>query len=735
MASGNPNRLSVPVDPVSPTNAGNGGARIGRPPQWTESKSRKLARLYVYTTLPLEKIIKAVFPDDSVKKNSAQKTMHKMFGQDPRSLRPANRAEMNSRFKLVHKRSQKGRNCASPSVREVGDASLQDELKLDLHTPALSDITRFGDKESSSSPQQDSLYNIGSELTSPNTLIAPSPNFIFSPELTSNPFQAPFSPPARNDTVFSASTQMSTDSVRSIRDRLAVTTIFAKQVSVLMKRLTIGGSEDQPLPSPHRTPSDIATSWRGRSGPIPHPGLAIPGDYLVARRYVHACNIQRHFAKQLQEGVCTCWCTIADETSDEAHNDFYVTPDEDFCDYATFCFNNALGSTPDRFGNTPLHLFAALESQKGIDNTLYLIEAQQANPLAVNRSGQTFLHVLSAAWFVRLNDKTGPLIRLLSLLWAPELQHAVFIRDVYGRTFFHQLGRFTDMAQFNSIACHYSNGTIPRDAFGTVPPARPSEHVSYNLPRPTGATPLSPLVEEGGFPEMVDKDASMIRIVIASYEDPKVEDDTGRNGLQCLAEIRLDNPLSSTPTSPTPDQSGSNNGTKRKRGKDDPDKPKPVELRARYLEGLLQRAQGQIPADVNHYDNKGRTVLMSFATHLTDDQDKSGQHIGKIIDLLLDSGANLEARSRCGETALLLAARHGNKTVVNKLLDKGANIHARDIKGRGIMGVLDNCIEHAGLQTYGRLEVVRGILAKKFTETGAEDEPSPNAARNKKKEM
>jgi hypothetical protein len=39
------------------------GARIGRPPQWTVSRSRKLARLYVYTTLSIEKIIK-VLEDD-----------------------------------------------------------------------------------------------------------------------------------------------------------------------------------------------------------------------------------------------------------------------------------------------------------------------------------------------------------------------------------------------------------------------------------------------------------------------------------------------------------------------------------------------------------------------------------------------------------------------------------------------------------------------------------------------
>lgn len=52
------------VDANSPNGP---GARIGRPPQWTESRSRRLARLYMYTTLPVEKIIKTIFPKDNVK--------------------------------------------------------------------------------------------------------------------------------------------------------------------------------------------------------------------------------------------------------------------------------------------------------------------------------------------------------------------------------------------------------------------------------------------------------------------------------------------------------------------------------------------------------------------------------------------------------------------------------------------------------------------------------------------
>lgn len=54
-------------DPVVTNSSDDPGARIGRPPQWTESRSRKLTRLYMYTTLPVEKIIKVLFSEDDVK--------------------------------------------------------------------------------------------------------------------------------------------------------------------------------------------------------------------------------------------------------------------------------------------------------------------------------------------------------------------------------------------------------------------------------------------------------------------------------------------------------------------------------------------------------------------------------------------------------------------------------------------------------------------------------------------
>ena len=63
-ASSTPSSVDMASPPPSvtsgPTSA---GSRIGRPPQWTVSRSRKLARLYLYSTLSIEKIIK-VLEDD-----------------------------------------------------------------------------------------------------------------------------------------------------------------------------------------------------------------------------------------------------------------------------------------------------------------------------------------------------------------------------------------------------------------------------------------------------------------------------------------------------------------------------------------------------------------------------------------------------------------------------------------------------------------------------------------------
>ncbi|CAN8103291.1 unnamed protein product [Discula destructiva] len=719
MASGCPQRPSIDITCLSP-DAGNGGARIGRPPQWTDSKARKLARLYVYTTLPLEKIIKAVFPDDSVKKNSAQKTMHKMFGQDPRHLRPANRSEMNTRFKLVHKRSKRGRNGDKHTDQEVGVL----EVKPEPYTPALSDTLKFGDMEDLRSPNQESIYSMGSDLASPSTLGSVSPTGLIDSAFPRDDLELPFPAPTRNDTVFSSSTQMSTDSVRKIRSRLSVTTIFAKQVDVLMKRLTISGSDHQMFPSPQRTPSDIPAHRHGYADPVPHPGLSVPGDFIVARRYEQRCSHEKHYSKYLNGGKY-CWCAIADDAS-ESPNNFYITSvQEEWCERVNHVLSGTVDtSCSDEFGNTLLHFFASLEDSKGIEMTFRLIETNQSNPIATNKGGQTFLHVLSAAWFSRLEDISGPLYRLLNILWLRygETSNAVFVRDVYGRTFFHRLARFVHDPQVLARICQpYNWDTIPRDAFGLTPPGHTADH-SFSAPRRTGTTALSPLAEETKQDDFATTSQVLFNTLTMAYDNPTFEDDQGRNGLHCLAELDFAPPPPvNAPSSPNPEK-------KRKRGQSDSsDGPKPIELRVQFLQSLLIPTNSVKPPDVNHYNKAGHTPLMAFATHLTDAADKQGQHTARILDLLLRHSARIDMRNRQGETALLMAARAGNKNVVSKLLERGANLHARDKSGRGIMGLLEAklaaCEKQRGVAEYGRLEAVRAVMAKIVHDMGGEDEP------------
>ncbi|ROW03710.1 hypothetical protein VMCG_05381 [Cytospora schulzeri] len=705
----------------------NGGARIGRPPQWTESRSRKLARLYMYTTLPMEKIIKALFPNDDVKKNSAQKTLHKMVGHDPRPLRPVTRADMNTRFKLLHKRSQRRR-------QSNGTAAEQEEegvtaVKPELNTPAFSEISGFDDSDTLRSPLQDGRF----DLASPSTLASASPGTVWSAfpkDDVELPFQAPFPRPPRNDTVFTNSTQMSTDSVKNLRNRIRVSTVFAKQVSVLMSRLTIGSSENIGT-SPGRSPSDFPAHHShdpAQPGPLLHPGLAVPGDFMIARKYVMLCNAGKHYRKRHGESECTCWCEIADEIADLPEA-FYITERGDTCDAAANTLQTS--DDADRFGNTPLHLFAALDSPRGIQTTLQLINSRWTNPLAVNKAGQTFLHTLSPSWFSGADDLSAPLYVLLNTLYLTH-KDLVFRRDVYGRTFFHQLQRHVHDPQIiSNIVQHYTWSPIPRDAFGVAAPFRTVDQ-SFLPPRRTGTIVLSPLAEETPEDNYAARDSTLAAIVIDAYNNPAIEDDNGRNGFHCLAEMNFS---SSNPSSPGPSSPDLNNpkspvstkgSLKRKHGKDDVDKP--ISKRLQFLRGLLTPVTYTQSPDVNHYDKQGNTVLMAFATHLLDEQDdKTGQNIGKILDLLLENGANIDARNRRGETALLIAARCGNKHVVSNLLDRGANLYARDKYGRGVMAIIDTQISQSSkdLPSYGRLEAVRAaVLAKKLEERGGNDEPS-----------
>lgn len=54
-----PPKLTIPASSASPS-AASANTQTGRPPLWTKSAQRKMTRLYVYTTLPLDTIVKLV---------------------------------------------------------------------------------------------------------------------------------------------------------------------------------------------------------------------------------------------------------------------------------------------------------------------------------------------------------------------------------------------------------------------------------------------------------------------------------------------------------------------------------------------------------------------------------------------------------------------------------------------------------------------------------------------------
>ncbi len=56
-----------------------------------------------------------------------------------------------------------------------------------------------------------------------------------------------------------------------------------------------------------------------------------------------------------------------------------------------------------------------------------------------------------------------------------------------------------------------------------------------------------------------------------------------------------------------------------------------------------------------------------------------------VMGILIDKGADVNARSKNGATALILAADKGNAEIVKFLIDRGADINAKDGNGTALI--------------------------------------------------
>ncbi|SPQ27220.1 21a8c676-c933-4788-ac8c-b8b69e7ffa1a [Thermothielavioides terrestris] len=682
------------------TNAGPppSGSRIGRPPQWTVSRSRKLARLYLYSTLPVEKILK-VLEDDGFnpKKNSAQKTVHKMLDNDPRYLRPESRAEMSKRImSLTMSPNRQRRKTWGRRIGLRGDALPTTELTSPFGQSAKAEDT-------------------------------PSFEFSASPDaLGHSYFSIPFKGQEQEgtdatDPSIASLPRMIQDIKRRVSD---CSTDYAFQLCTLIKEFTISISSDDGRSSSRRLSAAVSeASLPGDPPPdeavpevyesFPDPGFALPGDFLTA--HTRSCA---DFPGQ-QHGKGNCWCSISKKTS--AEEDSWVLPTGELSARARRVLAHpspAHLGLRDSFGNTPLHLLAALEGYQ--EELLGMaVRCDRGSLRRVNTAGQTFLHVLNLEWFSDVPNSSTPLRRLLAYIGntCPEL---VYETDVYGRTFFHRAHSLVrDPA---ALACLVSlfNPTLAcrRDAFGFNPvssgdPASPNPYIP---PRRNGC--ISPQVEafsragSSSRPQSSDEGsflayhARLVQVIQSSYTDPSIEDAEGRNGLHCLAEAILNQQTmdrhvqatgrphlkrklegtkdshygtaASSPTTPTTTSSSSSTS---------PSSEAVLTTRLRHLQSLLDPSVG---VSVMHYDRLGRTPLMAFIEHVPDDHDDKARTLQTILVTLVRADAGvLEARNRRGETPLLLAARLGRKVALATLLECGANVHARDADGRGVLELLD----------------------------------------------
>ncbi|EJT70090.1 hypothetical protein GGTG_12263 [Gaeumannomyces tritici R3-111a-1] len=732
-------------------------AKIGRPPQWTESRSRKLARLYMFTTLPIKKIIK-VLEDVGFKPgpNSAQKTLHNMLGHDPRYLRPENREEMNERIGgLSASNSRRGSNPRSPLSQTevqgtatdtprsrassgVGHSAVSDPEMLDeaigfgsgkRYLPDSKGTFTF---EASSpyshtqTPSQLSPLHIDTAWSAEGSVAYGSPpaGLVESQSSYQSSGFAP-KPLKHTTTMFSASTTASTPSLRSLKNRMSInSTTFAKHVSSLIRQFTIGS--DSNLVNSLNTGADYQRS--GASGYDRLDTKPLPGDFFTVYS-----TCEHEPAK---------WQEVVDGLSDMP--DFWVTPSGHLSETAKAYLHHPMPdnfSVRDCFGNTPLHLFAQFVDCAYMLTLVRLCTAEQL--CSSNTAGQTFLHVLSNEWFQNLDDQSAPLLQLL--FYVRGACPAIVAQcDVYGRTFFHHMQAMVSDPTLMSIVMRTCDASfLPRrDAFDTKPAI--AEGTSFGLtggPRHTQA--LSPLPEEVvGSPvsaaspiqEMdmfTQHHAGLLRTVTAADTNPTVEDACGRNALHCLAEVILGDKDTlqerhSTLNSYRPpkrkfDQRGA--------GKTDADgvdgSPNtaaadgPMARRLGFLRGLLA-LQGM---DANHYDRSGNTALMAFIQHLTDqDEDRNRSLLAMLQLLITDGGARVEARNARGETALLMAARLGRKTALQLLLQRGgANVHARDADGKGALDLIDEaCPRSKGdTQLYGRLQACRVLLTGRYKDEWA----------------
>lgn len=385
----------------------------------------------------------------------------------------------------------------------------------------------------------------------------------------------------------------------------------------------------------------------------------------------------------------SCWCAAIEDLKSNCQTWIDPSWTIDVTHPAENLFDLNLAFQDD-FGNTALHFLAARGASMAV-----IINAIEhgADPHPRNTANQSFLHLFPGGLINELARRPYELGYNLQKLQS--LGVRFYDCDHFGRTPLHNLPSYTVTTYPHSLwriakqirlptsrdACGYiptldfPQIEAPLDIFQVViPPVLRSElHPAKIFPTRTKVKlprSISPFVSES----WLSIQTRLLETARLAFDMPNIEDQEGRNGLQCLAEVSLTMIINDGEVQPVSHR-------KRKRNESDP-VPSASRLTLRY-----ELVQKMIYAgvDINHFDKKGNPVLMAFVTHLPDGEDDKTLRI--LLNYLIDKGANLHYRNRQGETALHVTVRLGRKVATMTLLQNGANIHARTTDGKGVLAV------------------------------------------------
>ncbi|PTB63761.1 ankyrin [Trichoderma citrinoviride] len=649
--------LVIPSQSASPSNQPI--SPNGRPATWSWSAQRKMARLYLFTTLPVDKIraiVNALSPDRTIKQSSANKRLQLLFDKEPRWLHPRDEDDMERR------------------VTELANSPVQLRLAQEARFPASPSDACSGSTVFGSDPvfeSQESGYSFSNDLIPEQSVSHGWDNR--DDCAGARPHDKRFAEFLRQTTCLTDSSANTTGTFRNhLRGRAEP---YIKVVKRLVKRFT-SLSLDRPGMSRHHSPRVVwDKDWIGdpEATDLTFKDFSLPGSLLYPNRSApFGCDTgvmptredgayrhQRHFDWTTFRGppLRTAAIPLAPLTQEDIHR-------------------------RDCYQHTVLHLLAA----RGDFQALYVALSSGAAAAIVNvqnTAGQTFMHLI--------RDDEGVLddARLSQLIEAAKaLGFNLLARDCFGRSSLHSL---TLLSKAVHARCLYDldpREYLQRDAFGFIPPVGPcmtDSLVPFSVPRERvlgidpNTVPDRALDPGRSDHPAISQDSQLLQNIRVSMANRFHEDRCGNNGLHCLAMA----PLSVGSLAERHDldmETGDFRVPSHQTAMDSSEQS----LRFRYetLQTLLDAGQ-----DPNHRNMFGNTPLMAFAAALPEeDEYKLGP---AILQLLVSRGADVNARNKRGETALHVAVRFHRKLAAKALVMAGANVDVRNSDQRSLLDVCD----------------------------------------------